>query len=234
MTRIRLARVFWIGAAATIVAAALVALAAIVRGDFSDTDGRIIGTLAVVLLAGGTLAVGLALRQRVPGSPVALVAIAAAPIGFALVEYAIWDFVFDGDDGAWRYGWTGIIVLIGALMAASARLFARSPGLVRLAHASGVMTAAAAIVSIVVVWRDDPDSTEGKILAVLWILAALGLLLVPVLQRFTAAGAASADERVLASLDDIELVATRTGHGLDVQLAPGEHLTLRRRPDRPS
>jgi hypothetical protein len=229
VTRVRLARVFWIGAAATIVAAALVALAAVVRGDFSDTDGRIIGTLAVVLLAGGTLAVGLALRQHMPGSPVALLAMAAAPIGFALVEYAIWDFAFDGEDGAWRYGWTGIVVLIGALMAASARLFARSHGIVRLAHASALVTAAAAIVSIVVVWRDDAGSTEGKILAVCWILGALGLLLVPVLQRLTAAGVPSPDARVLASLDDVELVATRAGDGIDVELAPGERLALRKR-----
>ena len=51
----RLARVSWTGAAAILVVAALVALFAVVRGDFSDTDGRILGTLAAALLAGSTL-----------------------------------------------------------------------------------------------------------------------------------------------------------------------------------
>ena len=49
MTGLRLSRIFWIGAAAILIAAALVAVAAIVRGDFSDTDGRILGTLGAAL-----------------------------------------------------------------------------------------------------------------------------------------------------------------------------------------
>ena len=235
MTRVRLSRIFWIGAAAIIVAAALVALTAILRGDFSETDGRIIGTLAAVLLAGGTLVVGLALRERRPGSPVALATIAIAPIGFALVEYAIWDFVFDGGgEDQWRVGWTGMIGLGAGLMASAALLFARAPRIVQLAYASAVLVLLAAVVSIVAVWSENPGGTEEKILAALWILASLGLVLTPILERFvdadtTAAGAA----RVLATLDDVELVATRVGPGLDVQLAPGERLALRRR-DRPA
>jgi hypothetical protein len=47
------ARVAWLGAAAIIVVAALVALGAILRGDFSETDGRILGSLAVVLYTCG-------------------------------------------------------------------------------------------------------------------------------------------------------------------------------------
>ena len=49
MTRRRLVRTFWISAAAALVVAALIALAAVVRGDFSDTDGRILITLAALL-----------------------------------------------------------------------------------------------------------------------------------------------------------------------------------------
>ena len=48
MTRLRLRRIFWMGAAAIVVAAAPVALAA-VEGDLSDTDGRILVTLAALL-----------------------------------------------------------------------------------------------------------------------------------------------------------------------------------------
>ncbi len=231
MIRVRFARIFWIGAAAIIVAAALVALTSIVRGDFSDTDGRIIGTLAVVLLAGGTLVAGLVLRERSPRSFVALATIAIAPIGFALIEYAIWSFVFDGeDDHSWRLGWTGFVALVAALMSSAALLFARRPSLVRLAYASCALVVLAALASIVAIWSEDPGSTEGKVLAVLWILASLGLALIPILERFVDADdARPGSTRVLATLDDVELVATSTGPGLDVRLAPGERLVLRRR-----
>ena len=49
MTRLRLRRIFWMGAAAIVVVAALVALAAVLKGDFSDTDGRTLVTLAALL-----------------------------------------------------------------------------------------------------------------------------------------------------------------------------------------
>jgi FtsH-binding integral membrane protein len=232
VTRLPLSRVFWIGAAAILIVAALVALAAVVRGDFSDTDGRILGTLAALLLAGGTLVLGVALRERNSSRPLALAAIAMAPLGFVLSAYAIWDFVFDGgDDDSWRYGWTGVVLLIAALVAAAARLLAQTEALVRLAYATGLLAAAAAAVSIALVWQENPSGESGKVLAVLWILTALGLFLVPVLQRFTAAGASPRDTRVLATLGDVELVASRgTVEGVEVEPpAPGERLVLRRR-----
>ena len=114
MTRRRLARTFWIGAAAALVVAALIALAAVLRGDFSDTDGRILGTLAALLLAGGTVISGLVLVDR-DEALLGRVAVVVAPVGFGLLAYAIWDFVFDGGGDAWRYGWTGVVVLVATL-----------------------------------------------------------------------------------------------------------------------
>jgi hypothetical protein len=46
VTDVRFSRIFGIGAATTLVVAALVALAAVVTGDFSDTDARILISLA--------------------------------------------------------------------------------------------------------------------------------------------------------------------------------------------
>jgi drug/metabolite transporter (DMT)-like permease len=66
VTRIRLSRIFWIGAAAILVAAALVALVAVLRGDFSDTDGRILITMGALLYTGGAALAGLALADRGP------------------------------------------------------------------------------------------------------------------------------------------------------------------------
>jgi hypothetical protein len=83
------------------------------------------------------------------------------------------------------------------------------------------------------VWTEPESETYGRLVIGLWILALLGWLLLPVLQRFTSAGAPPEAIRVLASLGDVELVAVR-GHpaGVDTvqaRLEPGERLALRRR-----
>ena len=66
MTKLRLRRIFWMSAAAIVAAAALVALGAVVRGGFSDTDGRILVTLAALLYTGGAAFSGLALVDHDP------------------------------------------------------------------------------------------------------------------------------------------------------------------------
>ncbi|HYI75661.1 MAG TPA: hypothetical protein VEW90_10365 [Gaiellaceae bacterium] len=94
-----------------------------------------------------------------------------------------------------------------------------------------VVTWAAALgafgVSTAAVWSESGDSWQ--VAASLWIVALVGWLDMPVLQRFAASATSTAPERVLATLDDVELVASRA-NGLAIELAPGEHLALRRRP----
>jgi hypothetical protein len=231
VTGLRLSRIFWIGAAAILVAAALVALVAVLRGDLSDTDGRILGTLASALLAGSTVVAGLALVER-GGRALGWLAVGVSIPAFASLVYSIWSFVFDGggEEDAWRWGWTGALVLLAALVAVTAQLLARTRTVRLLAWASGALATAAAAVTAAAIWSDDPGAAVARALAALWILAGLAYLLVPVLQRFTTAGVPETAERVLAELDGIELVATHLREGtLDVQLEPGEHLLLRRR-----
>ena len=229
MTRRRLARTFWIGAAAALVVAALIALAAVLRGDFSDTDGRILGTLAALLLAGGTLISGLVLVDR-DDALLGRVAVVVAPVGFGLLAYAIWDFVFDGGGDAWRYGWTGVVVLVAALISVTARLLAESAAMTPLATVAGVFAGLSAAVSAYAIWGRTDSESIGKALAALWILTGVCYLLVPVLERFRGAQASDPEARVLATLDDVELVLTRSSDGLEVVLAPGERLALRRSP----
>jgi hypothetical protein len=227
VNRRRLARIFWISAAASLVAAALIALAAVLRGDFSDTDGRILGTLAALLLAGGTLISGLVLVDR-DNAFLGRVAVVLSPLGFSFLVYAIWDFVFDGGGDEWRWGWVGALILIASLVAVTARLLAESPSFTPLAFVTGILGCAAAALSIYAVWNNESDSI-GKALAVLWILTGVCYFLIPVLERFRAE-TPDPEIRVLALLDGVELVLTRSRNGLEVELAPGERLALRRQP----
>lgn len=228
MSRVRLARIFWIGAAAILVATALVALAAVLRGDFSDTDGRILGTLGAALLAGSAAIAGLALGER-GGRLLGWSTVAVSGPAFAALVYAIWDGVSDGGGDSWRWGWLGSLALLAALIAVSSRLLARGRRVIQLAHAAGVLAVLAAAATAAAIWTEDPGDTYGRVIAVLWILTGLAYLLVPVLQRFSASGRPADEERVLAELDGVELVVVRSGPGVRADLAPGERLLLRRR-----
>ena len=230
MTRSRLARVFWIGAAAILVAAALVALTAVVRGDFSENDARILVTLAALLYTGGTALAGLALTDRGRATRLGWAVAVAAPVCLVAVAWGIWDFVFDGggNDDATRAAWSAVLLLLVGLVATTGLLLARTALAIALAWAATGLAGCAATLSVVGIWTEPDDDAFVKALAALWILAALCYFLAPVLQRFTSAGEAH-EERLLAELDGIELVATRSPNALDVRLARGERLALRRR-----
>jgi hypothetical protein len=216
---------FWVGAAAALVAAALIAILAVFDGEFSDTDAQILGTLGALLLAGGAFVSGLALVDR-DRSLLGRIAAVLAPVGLALLLYAIWDAFDEGGD-EWRYGWTGALLLVVLLVSVTAQLMARSPGIRPFASGAGVLATVAAALSLYAIWNEESEGLS-EIIVALWILTVLLYLLVPVFQRTRAATMTDADVRVLATLGDVELIATAAG-GLDPKLVPGERLVLRRR-----
>ena len=57
-----LRRIFLLGAATLASVAALVAIAAVLRGDFGETEGKIFATLAATFVAGSTAMAGVALE----------------------------------------------------------------------------------------------------------------------------------------------------------------------------
>jgi hypothetical protein len=229
---LRLNRIFWIGAATILVAAALVALSAVVRGDFSETDGRILGTLAVLLYTGGALLAGLALLDRGRDAWLGWATVAASPVALALVLRAVWEWGGDGeDDNLWRPAWSAALVLLAGLIASTALLLAKREALAWLARGAGALATLAALLSVAAIWDESPGDALAKLLGALWILAALAYFLVPVLERFTEAGEPVTEARVLAVLDGVELVAARGSvEGIEVEPpGPGERLVLRRR-----
>jgi hypothetical protein len=231
VSRRRLARVFWLGAAAILVAAALVSLVAVLRGSFSDTDGRILGTLGALLYCGAASLAGLALVDRRVAPLLGWAMVALAGVAFVLLVGAVWEWEDDGDT-TWRLALSAALFLLAGLVAATGLLLTTRPALRQLALAAGVLAAVAVALTLVPIWRDeDPGSTLAKATGVAWILSALAYLLAPVLQRWTVVGELERGERVLGSLDGVELVATRDDPGDAVLVTErpkaGERLVLR-------
>jgi hypothetical protein len=232
VTKLRLRRIFWIGAATILVVAALVAVAAIVRGRFTDTDGRILLTLGALLYAGGTALAGLALTDRGLARALGRTVALAAPICFLLIAQAVWSSGFDeGNRTADRLAWSAAIALLAGLLATTALLFARSRRLVALAFVAAALGAVTATLSIVAIWTSPGSDAYPKLVGVLLIVTVLCYFLVPVLQRFVSAEPAAGDLRVLGVLDTVELVAARDDVDGVLIDAPrrGERLVLRRR-----
>jgi hypothetical protein len=232
VSRPRLARIFWIGAAGLLAAAALVGLVAVHRGDFSENDGRILATLAALLYTGGTALAGLALVDRGSARALGWLVAAASPICLAVVLWGLWSFAFDGGaEDAALAAWSAVLVLLAGLVGSTGVLLARNRALVALAYTAGGLAALAAGLSVVGIWTEPEGDTFVKVVAVLWILTALAYFLVPVLQRFTTAGEETS-ARLLAQLDGVELVASRKPvEGIPVESPKrGERLTLRRIP----
>jgi hypothetical protein len=227
VTRGRLVRTFWLGAAALLVVAALVAIVALLRGELTDTDARILLTLGALFITGATALAGLALVDSDRFTAVGWTAAALAPVEFTALVYWIWSGS-EGDDVTTRIGITALLLVVGQLAVVTQLLLLANRRLLPLVIATDALVAAAVGGAIVAIWTEPDNTTWAKVLAAAWILAALGWFLLPVLQRYTAA-AADTDDRVLDELDGVELVATRSGTGLDVRLARGERLILRRR-----
>jgi hypothetical protein len=233
VTRRRLARVFWLGAAAILVAAALISLVAVLKGSFSDTDANILGTLAALLYCGGAALAGFALADRGPARTLGRVVAGLSAATFALFAAAIWAaWTYEGNP-PWRLAFSSALLLVAGLVATTGLLLTRRPALQRLAAAAGGLTTLAVSLTLVPLWRDDdPGSALAKAIGATWILAALAYLLGPVLQRWSAVGDVETGERVLATLDGVDLVATREPGDSPVVIErprPGERLVLRRR-----
>jgi hypothetical protein len=206
VTSVRLSRIFWIGAAATLVAAALIGVAGLLRSDLTETDGKILLTLLALLVAGGTAVAGLALVDRGLYAWFGWLTAFVAAVGFAVIAAATWQ---DFDDNALtKSAGTAAIALVGVLLASTQLLLHRGR-LTAVVVPTWIALFLAVWGTTVRIWAEVEDGGLWKAVGSCWILGVLGWLLVPVLQRYTSAGADATAVRVLAVLDDVDLVAGR-------------------------
>jgi hypothetical protein len=216
-----LRRTFLLGAATLVSIAALVAIAAILNGDFGDTEGKIFATLATAFVAGSAAIAGIACLERSVSRPFGLLGVALAAIGFVLWTDQIWE---EHDSSAyWKLLGLILIWTLVVLVATTTRLMTRSPQLLRsLYPATTVAAAAAGFTVSAMVLSENGDIWQ--LFAVLLVLALLGEMLTPILERFvtTPPGEAPA-ERVLGQIGGAVVVAVRGARaGRSIQLGSRE------------
>ena len=206
-----LRRIFLLGAATLVSIAALVAIGAILSGDFGETEGKIFATLATAFVAGSTAIAGIACLEQSLSRPFGALGIVLASLGFVLWTEQIW--AEHHGDGYWKVLWLILIWTLVVLVVTTARLMTRSP---QLLHSLFPATAAAAglagLVVSAMVLRENGDGWQ--LFAVLLILALLGEMLTPILQRFVATPSdATPSERILGEIAGAVVVAVRGRHG---------------------
>jgi hypothetical protein len=204
-------RLFWIGAAALLGVAALIAIVALVRGELTETDGKILLTLAITLGAGSTSLAGLALLDRRDWAPLGWLAAATGVAGWAVVVWSIWTEPAHEESTL-----TALLLLAVALLAAVGRLLLRRASLLPVLAAHLVLSTFATAATVWLIWDDSPSPPDwwAKVLGAAWILAGLAWALVPVLGRTSRTGGG-------------ERVVGRGPGRVEVDLAEGETLVVR-------
>ena len=182
--RISLRRVFWFGAAVVVAIGALVALVAVVRGHFSETDGRILLSLFALLLCGSLALAGLALVDRGQTQQVGWTSVAVAPVGGFLMLAEIWSWE---DESTSRWGKpssTALLCVLALLLVTTLRLLLADERLVRSVWLVALVCApTAAGIGAVLIWTNGGHGNLGRFAAALAIVAGACYLIGPIAQR---------------------------------------------------
>jgi hypothetical protein len=230
---VSLRRIFLLGAATLVSAAALVAIAAIVNGDFGDTEGKIFATLATAFVAGSTAIAGIACLERSVSRPFGWLGIVLAACGFLLWTDQIWQE--HDSDRYWKLLGLILIWTLVVLVVTTTRLMTRAPQLLRSFYpATAAASVAAGLTVSAMVVRENGDGWQ--LFALLLILALLGETLTPILQRFmTAPSGEAPTERVLGEIGGAIVVAVNGRRGepsiqlgdREIPLADDERVVIR-------
>jgi hypothetical protein len=204
-----LRRIFLLGAATLVSVAALVAIGAILNGDFGDTEGKIFATLATAFVAGSTAIAGIACLERGVSRTFGIAGVVLATGGFVLWADQIWN-QHDSDE-YWKFLGVVLTWTLTTLLVTTTRLMTRSPQLVRtLFLATTIAAVGAALTVSAMIVGENGDGWQ--LFAVLLVLAVLGEILTPILQRFVVTPPSSDDapvERVLGQVAGAVVVAVR-------------------------
>jgi hypothetical protein len=230
---VSLRRIFLLGAATLACVAALVAIGAILSGELGRTEANIFATLATAFVAGSTVISGIACLEQSFSRLLGLPAIVLATLGFLFWTAEIW--ASHHSDEYWKLLWLLLIWTLVLLVLTTTRLMTRSPRLLRsLFPSTAAATVLAGVVVSVMALRENGDGWQ--LFAVLLVLALLGEMLTPIMQRFVSLpDDASPSERVLGEIAGAVVVAVRGQRGRrsihlgnrEVRVAEDESIVIR-------
>jgi hypothetical protein len=171
--------------------AAVVASIALLRGDFSDTDWKVIATSTLFAVASSMAAAGLAVRDRL--AALGTLTVAAVALSFVLVTVGMWAEI-DGET-FWRFTACVSILAIEAAHVAFVLSNLRAsdaPPVMRVTRAAvalAVVSGAMGVAPLAGLLSADGDYVlYGEILGVVLVGQLLCTALAPLLRRLGAGG----------------------------------------------
>jgi hypothetical protein len=171
----------WSGAATVLVVAALVSFVSVMSGPYTSADSKIFYSLGATLLAGSTFFAAFVLIDRDVWA-LGLATLLAAPFGWILLVFALWAEATSTSNADTEF-WTGIVVLVTALLTATSQLLAETTFARRLALGATAVALVAAAVSLAAAWGAEQFWRVGTSITSLWIAATTLFFLVPVADR---------------------------------------------------
>jgi hypothetical protein len=175
----------------------------VLSGDFGETEGKIFATLAATFVAGSTLLAGVAVLARGASPVLGYAGAVLAVVGYGLWVEQIW--AEHDDEGYWKLLGLVLTWSLATLLVSTNRLLLSSPRLLRTLYpATAAATVLAALTATVMLARESGDGWQ--LFAVLLILALLGEVLAPILERYAESQDTSV-ERLLGTVGDVEVVA---------------------------
>jgi hypothetical protein len=206
-----LKRVFLLGAATLATVAALGAIVAVTNGHFGETEGDFFATLATAFVAGTTAIAGIAcLNRGVRG--LGWLGVALAIAGFVLWTEQIW--AHHSSSGYWKFLGVVLIWTLVTLAVMEAVLMTRTRRGLEWATIGCAVVAGLVITGMVL--RSNGDGWQ--LFAVFLILTVLGLVLIPILERYAVI---DVRERELGTIGGAVVLAV-PGRGRSVRIGDRE------------
>lgn len=184
---------------ASIVVNAVIGIVAIVSGEFSDVDGKILVT-SLSVTGGAVLALAnLATRTEKFFRYVPEVGALCAVVGFGLLAYAAWD-EFDSGNVA-RVSGTSILFASGTAHAGLMSLSRLLPRYLPVLRAAWLLAAVLVVMITILIWASDSveEDLYARVMGVVIVLLAAVTLAVPVLHRASKDELATAERAVSSS-----------------------------------
>jgi hypothetical membrane protein len=198
-------RLFWTGAAATFVVAALLALSAVLGGSFDSTDWKILGALGTLVLGGAVATAGVSLRETDRAETFGTVLAFGGP---ALALIGLFAMVRDYEPRELgKLAGIAYVLLTAGLIVGTARILARQRSQ-QLPFAVVALTASVAAL-LAVVGIADGNGGHWKAGTASLILMTLAYVLIPLWPRL-------AGSTVTTTTTDSEVAAVDLAQGVAV------------------